>query len=375
MEVVQVLKSVSNMSAGPTHSVGMLAKKLNSLGVSSEILTFGRPPPTEWDYGVVVKNYYSLFEKVDLFGPSTIRDIRNLGNKVKIMHGHGIWRNANLFSLFLSKQSTAKILCSPRGMFSDWSWAHNAILKRPYWHLFQKQALGRVDCFHATAYSEYEDIRKRGFDQPVAIIPNGVDIPSSDISYSKAKTIIFMSRIHKKKGLELLIDAWIKFHKDYEEWQVVIAGPLDSNYALKLKSATESKVPRISFVGQIRGADKERLLSSSSLFVLPSYSENFGIAIAEALAHGTPVITTTETPWKEVSSYNCGWWVPPIQSEIETSLLNALNLGVETLETMGNRGVSLVRDHYSWDKIAADMNLLYSWLNNSSKKPDFVITD
>ncbi len=374
MKIIQIISSVSNMSAGPTHSVGALAEYLNTLGNNVVVKAYG-PIPKKWQYNVTLDNTYGFLEKIKLISIPSIINIRKDSKSFEIMHCHGVWRVANLFSLFLPNKIKSKIVWSPRGMFSDWSWNYHSSIKKIMWNTVQNRAVSRTECFHATAKSEYIDIRNRGFKQPVAIIPNGVNLPFLD-NPIKEKTIVFMSRIHEKKGLELLINTWMKIEKKYLDWDVKIAGPLDSNYAQSLQNyVRESNIPRIKFLGQVLSEEKTKLLSTASLFVLPSYSENFGIVIAESLAHSTPVITTKETPWEGLIKNNCGWWGDASEEFIEKSLLEALSMSHDELAEMGLRGRVWMENDYSWDAITNNMLLLYQWLANDAPKPAFVITD
>lgn len=260
-------------------------------------------------------------------------------------------------------------------MFSSWSWEHKAVLKRPFWYGLQKPALNRVDCFHATAPSELDDVRRLGFQQPVAIIPNGVEIPDvSDIS-QKQKQIVFLSRIHPKKGLHLLIEAWSAVADRFSEWELLVAGKIDSPYGQRMvELARNISAPRIRFLGEVLGDDKRRLLASARLFVLPTFSENFGIAIAEALAHSTPVITTVETPWTQLEERGCGWCIYPKLEELKQVLASALHRSDAELDVMGRLGRKWVSTDFGWQKAAYMMEGVYEWLLFRSKKPKYVFT-
>jgi glycosyltransferase involved in cell wall biosynthesis len=202
-----------------------------------------------------------------------------------------------------------------------------------------------------------------------------VEIPPIE-NVQKRRQLVFLSRIDPKKGLEMLISIWARLAQDYPDWELTIAGPLGDHYANSVQAlAAESRAPRISFAGQVSGLAKQTLLSSASLVVLPTYSENFGIAIAEALAHGTPVVTTTGTPWSDLPDKGAGWWVAPSEAPIETALRTAMSLPMTTLTGMGQRGRSWMEADFGWRQIATNMQATYDWLQNRGAKPDFVVTD
>jgi glycosyltransferase involved in cell wall biosynthesis len=258
-------------------------------------------------------------------------------------------------------------------MFTEWSWRRHAWMKQPFWHLGQRSALDRVHCFHATAADEFEDVRRRGFRQPVAVIPNGIDVPPDVDRHEKTNRIVFLSRIDPKKGLELLFEAWSSLAQDFRDWELVIAGPLDSTYADKMQNLVrERAIPRTTFSGAVYGARKTELLAGSRLFVLPTYSENFGLAIADALAHGTPVITTIETPWKDLSERGCGWSIRPDARELKEAMTRALSTPALELSAMGAIGRAWMARDYGWDGVAERMTEVYRWLIDGGAKPECV---
>lgn len=371
MKVTQVLQGVDNLSAGPTYSVGALSQYLNALGNDVAVLAFGRRP-AQWPFTSELNIPAGLLVRHGLMGPGALRTMQDCARSVRIMHGHGVWRAANLFPLLLSRRNRPKIVWSPRGMFTPWSWRRRAAIKRPFWYLLQQRALRRVDCFHATAPSEYDDIRARGFQQPVAIVPNGVVVPDLSDAPARDNTVVFLSRIHPKKGLDLLLPVWRDIAARFPGWRLVIAGPLDSAYAQKLRTAAQD-IPRLEFVGQVLGAAKRALLASARLFVLPTYSENFGIAIAEALAHGVPVITTHATPWAGVKDRACGWIIEPTGPALREAMICALDRDAATLAAMGATGRQWMQAEFGWEQVAAQMDRVYRWLAFDEPRPDCVI--
>ena len=374
MQITQIIQGVSNPSAGPTYSVAKLADQLYTLGEDASVLTRGKPP-TEWPYKTPLKIHDGILERRTGISLSMMSEIRKLSEYPGILHGHGIWRVANLFPLFTARNGAARIVCSPRGMLSPWSMQYKTLVKQPFWRLLQKPALQRSHCFHVTAPVEYEDIRRVGLSGPVTIIPNGVDVPDIPVNNIRRKRVVFLSRIDPKKGLDILLPAWTAIANEFTDWDLVIAGPLGDDYARSIQDLAETlNAPRVQFTGQVLGETKLRLLAEASLFVLPTYSENFGIAVAEALAHGTPVITTTETPWTDLNDRNCGWCITPRQQELEHALRTAMNQPLESLHEMGESGREWMRESYSWDRIAEMMMQTYKWLHGKGPKPDCVAT-
>lgn len=374
MRIEQILQAVDNPSAGPTYSVSRLADELLRQGNDASLLTMGNPP-ANWPYAAPLRIHDGWLVRKTGLSAAFLRDIRTLSREPCILHGHGVWRLANLFPLLVKPGSPARIVCSPRGMLSAWSLQYKAHVKKPFWHLFQKRALDRCHCFHATAPVELEDIRRLGFRTPVTVIPNGVDMPALPKETQRGKSIVFLSRIDPKKGLDILLPAWTSIAHEFSDWNLVIAGPLTGAYPESVKTlARKLNAPRVTFPGQVLGTDKLNLLSGASLFVLPTYSENFGIAVAEALAHGTPVITTTETPWTDVAGRSCGWCVNPDEDSLREALRAALNTSLPELHQMGQRGREWMDRDYSWKHIAEQMSQTYEWLLTGGQHPDYIAT-
>ena len=362
-----------NPSAGPTYSVAKLSDELHTINKNSSILTLGTPP-SGWPYETPLKIYSGFIERKLGISYGLMKQLNMLMKSSCIMHGHSIWRLAHLFPLMATKKQQAKIIWSPRGTLSEWCMGYKKTIKQPFWQLLQKPALLRCHCYHATSKVEYEDIRRVGLHGPVALIPNGIDIPEIPTSNQRKKQVVFLSRINPIKGLDILIPAWKTISENFADWELIIAGPLNNNYAKSIQSlADKLNIPRIKFIGETLGDEKHKLLSEASLFVLPSYSENFGIVIAEALAHGVPVITTTKTPWQDLEQKQCGWYINPDQNALENALKNAMEQPLNTLEEMGKNGRKWMQEDYSWEHVTEMMQKTYKWMLYNAPKPDFII--
>ena len=198
------------------------------------------------------------------------------------------------------------------------------------------------------------------------MIPNAVNVDSIIMknSWQRTKTILFLSRIHEKKGLNFLIEATAILKKKLSGYKIVIAGEGDSSYIEKLKQmVSQTDVQEIiSFAGGVYGEEKWNLFREADVFVLPTFSENFGIAVAEALASGTPVITTIGTPWTDLVESDCGWYTEIGTLPTVNALKEFLELDEKALERMGRNGRRLVEDKYSTQFMADEMMELYRGL-------------
>lgn len=284
-----------------------------------------------------------------------------------IVHINCCWMPQCAFVQKWAQDLGYKVVLTPHGMLEPW------IIQRNYWWkklpalwLYQKKAVQRADYLHATATSEKENLLKLGYNPRIAVIANGIEVEKIAMkeSWERNREILFLSRIHVKKGIELLLEAVAQLKEELKGYQVLIAGEGDETYikTLKAKAQALNISEQIQLIGGVYGAGKWERFQKADLFVLPSYSENFGIVVAEALACGTPVLTTKGTPWQELETQECGWWIELSVSELVKALKAFIDTPEGTLETMGRNGRKLVESKYSINHIAVSMSNLYSQL-------------
>lgn len=155
--------------------------------------------------------------------------------------------------------------------------------------------------------------------------------------------MVFLSRIHPKKGIELLIEAWR--NTNTHDWTLEIAGNGDANYIEKLMESAQD-LKNVTFVGAKYGETKWDFLRSADVMVLPTHSENFGIVVAESLVVGVPVITTQGTPWEDLEMHQCGWWIDLSVVNLEKTIAKVTHTSDKVLESIGNQGRKLVAEKY-----------------------------
>jgi glycosyltransferase involved in cell wall biosynthesis len=257
---------------------------------------------------------------------------------------------------------------STRGMLEPWAMNHKHLKKRVAWRLYQRSDLKRARCHHTTADAEAGNVQRLGLSVPIRVIPNGVDLPdiaqTARMKIAKAgrKTALFLGRIYPVKGLPMLIEAWARVRPN--DWNLQIAGPDEAGHrAVVEKMVCAAGLNRVvSFGGPIDGNAKSAAFFDADLFVLPTHSESFGMAIAEALAHGLPVLTTTGAPWPMLTKRRCGLWVDPNVDGIAAGLRQATSLDSTTLQAMGARGRTLVAGEFGWKRIANQFVAMYESL-------------
>jgi glycosyltransferase involved in cell wall biosynthesis len=241
------------------------------------------------------------------------------------------------------------------------------------WKLWQEPAYRDAAAWHATSEAEVDEIRAFGIRAPVAVIPNGVDLSEKIALHCPEKeqrTLLFLSRIHPKKGLPELIEAWKKLAFYRPEWRLLIAGPDEGGHRKLLEAKVrQDRIPRIEFLDAVYGSAKDSLFVNADLFVLPTRSENFGMVVAEALAAGVPAIVTTGAPWQGLGFNRCGWWVEQGVEPLLAALLNATALPSSKRQAMGMRGREWMKAEFGWEAIGSRMRDLYVWLAGRGDRP------
>ncbi len=299
-----------------------------------------------------------------------------------LVHGQGLWDASSVAMAMLAHDSTVPMVVSPRGMLEPWALAHRRTKKTIAWHLWQKRVLQSATLLHATSAQEAASIRAAGLRNPIAVIPNGVGIPTmteaalapSHHTGRGSRRCIYLSRIHEKKGLPLLLRAWSALRPP--GWTLDIAGFGEETYVASIMHLIrELDCPSIRFVGEKSGDAKVDFLKGAHLFVLPSYSENFGVAVAEAMAHAIPVIATHGTPWGVLADKRLGWWVPATTDAIYDALKEATRLAADELHGMGCRARHYAADTFSWTGVARSMAACYNWACSGGPLPDPILLD
>lgn len=285
-----------------------------------------------------------------------------------ILHDNGQWQPINHASAAFARRHTVPRIVSPRGMQSPWARNHRKWKKRIAWSLYARRDLAQAQVIHATSELEARELRDLGVRQPIAILPNGVDPmqpPADDVAAPSRPYLLFLGRIHRKKGVRELLRAWRSL--DTPDWDLILAGPDEEGII-----ACEPLPYGVRYLGPVYGELKRQLLQQASLFVLPSYSENFGVVVAEALMAGVPVITTHGTPWERLHTEGCGWWIPMEEECLRDTLGAAMARSLEELKAMGARGRGFAMTAFAWPSIASQMAAVYTWVLGDTSCPTCV---
>ena len=297
------------------------------------------------------------------------KHIRNLHQSapIDVMHVHGIWNLCLHDAIVTAAELRIPCLLAPHGMLEPGALQYSKWKKRLAMFLFQWRALRAASAFMATAPEEAHNLRPFIGDKEIILSPPGVDLPERGkvrlwSETEEVKTILFLSRVHPKKNIISLVRAFAELNP--ADWELLIAGPDEKNYSDEVASYIE-KVgigERVKMLGPIFGEQKEALFKKSSLFALPSLSENFGIVVAEALSYGVPVLTTEATPWSVLNEQKLGWWTKTDDHSIKEGLKAAMATSAAELQEMGLRGRDYVANTFDWPKIASALVETYEGL-------------
>lgn len=374
LRICQIVPYIHNEASGPSYSVPSLTLAIKKLNYEIVLLTLDkRKLVPDWSIEII-KHQPNLFLNKVGWSIEANKWFKENAKKYDIFHTNGLWMFPNVTPLKIANKIGKKCVLSPRGTTNKEALKYSRIKKFLFYTFFQKDILRKVDMLHVTSDDELNDVRKLGLKQPVAIIPNGIDIP--EIRYKKDRKVfklIYLGRIHPKKGLENTIQAWSSVENLFPNWIFEIAGLGEKKYEEKIKKLildTQSK--SISFIGPVYGEDKIKFIQTSDILIMPSYNENFGMVVAEALSNSVPVICGENTPWQKIIPIKCGWHIPNDTINIKKTFLKVFKMSKNSLNIKGMNGRLWVEKDYSWKQVAKKMLLSYEWLISKKNKPKWI---
>jgi len=368
-----VSSCLSPAAGGLAASVPHLAHALARAGTEN-VQVVGIEDPNDLDaakaWGPQVYSHKPVGPRAFGYAPGMERTLARLSPDV--IDVQGLWTYPSLANLGHHRRHGTPYLVTPRGMLDPWARDRSWWKKRAVRLLFEDAHLAGAACLRATAEMEAEHFRSFGLSNPIAIVPNGVDIPAprQHGAQGERRRALFLSRIHPKKGLPHLLRAWAAVEARMPDWELVIAGPDEVGHTAEMKAlAKQLGLERVAWRAAVNGEAKSTLYRSAELFVLPTHAENFGLVVAEALAHGVPVLTTRNAPWDGLETHGCGWWIPLDQDRLRETLQAATTLPRGQLNAMGARGRGWMERDFGWDEVAGKMLEVYEWVAGRASRP------
>lgn len=300
-----------------------------------------------------------------------------------VVHLHGLWQLLSVQAAAWRRATGRPVMISPRGMLDDWALRNSVLKKRIAGLLFERENLAGSACLHALNASEAAAMRAFGLTNPIAVIPNGADMPERTahprpawMDGDRRRTLLFLGRLHPKKGVRELLIAWAELMarspKVAASWRLAIAGWDDGGHLLDLKrtAASLSLQGEVLFPGPLFGEAKAAALAHAGAFVLPSYSEGLPMAVLEAWSYGRPVLMTAACNLPEGFAAGAAMEISTEPAALARQLAAAL--AAPDLDAFGARGRDLVRERFTWRSIAADHAAVYAWMRDGGTAPSCV---
>lgn len=292
--------------------------------------------------------------------------------RADLVHIHGIWQEHCTLAATLSRRFRKPYVISAHGMLDSWALNEKKWKKSVYLRLFERRNLAGAAALHALTRAEAADYGRIAPNAAIRTIPNAIHLPGeadpnlflSSYKEVEGKTIVlFLSRLHPKKGLDLLCEAWSRIAPEYPAAHLVVAGPNSGCVRQELESAFEARnvSGSVTFTGMLAGTMKWSALAAAHLFVLPSRSEGLSMAALEAMGMGKPVVLTEQCHIDGLAEQNCGWQIRPDAHELERAIRDFLQ-SPEQARAIGRNAGKLVRTQYSWDVVGKGMQVFYKSL-------------
>lgn len=373
MRILQTISGLDAHSGGTSTCTYDLITAMRTVGCQVDLLT-----PNSAD---LLSEGEPWIKALPADGKTPYGYSHNLKNFLKysdydFYHTNGLWMYCNHITASIARKKRKPYIITPHGMLYPQALARSAWKKRLMMRLCFDKDIREASCIHATCMQEMKYYRDLGYRNPVAVIANPVPIPDYVDSIKpqrNKKRIGFLGRLHPYKNVSGLIEAWGSLGNATQNAELYIMGKGDESYEADLKKLVQTlDLTNVVFAGFVNGREKFEKLSTLTALFVPSISENFGMTIAEALVMKIPVMASLGTPWEELNSHHCGWWVNNDIQTLAKTIEKALSLSEEDRNAMGERGKRLVIEKYSDIQVASQMKQLYEWILYGGIKPDFV---
>lgn len=376
MKILHILSGMGVKDGGTSSCSYVLLKGLRKENIDAEVLCY---EPIEDDKLVgedaFIKTVFFPNRNRFLYSKNFKKALIDAKN-ISLFHINGLWEYPSIITTIVARKKGIPYIISPHGMLYPQAVQRNRWLKKGIYNFFLKKDLKKAVAIHTTCTEEMQHLRNMGIKTPIAIIPNAIELNAllkKPILNKSIKKFGYLGRVHPRKKIETLLYVWAKLGTKVRDAELIIIGSGDATYMDFLRQETQRlKLKNVIFTGFLIGAVKEEVIESLSYLAVPSDFENFGMIVVEALALGIPVIASKGTPWQELESHNCGWWIANDVDTFYQFFEKALQLSDTEQLVMAENGRKLIQEKYDSPIVAQQMTQLYDWILNKVEKPDFV---
>jgi glycosyltransferase involved in cell wall biosynthesis len=395
INVICVVQSMDPSFGGPPRAVMSLSQALSDQQINTHVLSADKYIP-EFTNNFDPKVQFTSCGHI---GPNFFRYSPKLKNKLHelasnknntVFYRRGLWKYPNFITGPIARRHDIPVMISPVGMLEPWAIQQSRWRKNLNSFLWEKKNLNSPKCVvHALRIGEAQNIRKYGVTNPIAIIPNGIDIPKLEeitmvqpkkifVKYpflKNKRTISHIGRIHPVKGLVSAVKAWSNQSYKFPDWHFVIAGPAEKNHDKELQNLIDSLdiSHSTSIIGPVFGEEKRELLAITNVFILASVMEAMSLALLEALSWSKPVLISTGCSFEEVETHNAGIITDSDEKNLARGIEYLLGLTDYERHALGVNGRILVEKKYNWDVVAENFIKVFKWMLKHQEKPDFVL--
>jgi len=387
--VALVTSLLARSVGGPVSAMLGLGKALSLRGW--QVVLHHVKPSDASDYvgdvePVGLRDYPCLLPDSLALSRSMKRSFLNTAEQPSIYHINGLWTMPGHYAAVAARRHCLPLVWSPRNMLEPKYRAFHAWRKQVFAALFSRRDLARTTCLHALTHQELADIRRYGLTGPVAVVPNGTDLPAQAPPEATGplhdrfpalrdrKWFLFLGRIHPNKGLDHLIRAWAQLAGRFDDWQLVLAGPGEPQHHQRFQRLAQdmSVTDRVTFTGLLAGIEKNAALQHAEFFVLPSISEGLSNAALEGLAAATPALMTPGCSFDQAVLCGAAVLAEPQVPAWVAALEKMMTLSDQQRREMGQRGRRLIQTDYTWSQVAEKVVTLYRWMLGEAPMPLFV---
>jgi glycosyltransferase involved in cell wall biosynthesis len=372
MRVLHVIPSVAERSGGPATAIIPMCRALMQQGIEVLLVSTdaGLKEHNVAEYkGVPAMLFPSEFGESFKYSRPLASWLTLNIRQFDLAHVHAVFNHSSVAAARACRRAGVSYIIRPLGTLDPWSMSQKSLRKRLFWQIAGKRMLQGAAAVHYTSEGEKLSTERLTGLNHGRVVPLGIEKTSATTRKTVAHPyVLVLSRLHPKKGLDVLIDAFLSLASQFSNWRLVIAGDGPPDYVSKLKNKA-SQCDRVVFTGWVDGEQKDALLGCASLLALPSYQENFGLCVMEAMSHSVPVLVSPGVNLApEIVKANAGW-VAAIDEESLTSKLTEA-LSDEAQRVKRGRAGQQLSLLYSWENATKSLVQLYQQVLQENGRPD-----